>query len=160
MLKSSFVSLSSHEARLRRRGEKVGRPPRRREPRQKDSQGEKQKETKEDKQTTGETRQQKAARERRELGGEEDGAAKEDDERIEADGNGEKKEVGERERACLEKGGGGGSGELEDLGEASQEEPDDLSDGEVDCLNSDDNDVAPGQVFSPDKHISLVQVSF
>lgn len=159
MLKSSFVSLSSHEARLRRRGEKVGRPSRRKEPRQKDAQGEKHKETREDKQTMGETRQQKAVKERKEMAGEEDGVAKEDDERIETEGEGEKKEVGDKERTCLEKGGGGGSGELEDLGEASQEEPDDLSDGEVDCLNSDDNDVAPGQVFSPDKHISLDLVS-
>ncbi|KAK3878583.1 hypothetical protein Pcinc_016796 [Petrolisthes cinctipes] len=160
VLKSSFVSLSSHEARLRRRGEKVGRPSRRREPRQKDSHGEKQKETRGDKPALGETRQQKAGRERRELGGEEEGAAKEEDERIETEGEGEKKEGGERERACLEKGGGGGggSGELEDLGEASQEEPDDLSDGEVDCLNSDDNDTTPGQVFSPDKLFSLAQV--
>ncbi|MPC33376.1 Protein cramped-like [Portunus trituberculatus] len=111
MLKSSSLSLSSHEARLRRRGEKVGRGGRR-----KDTKHQQEKEA-----------EDKALRDTEGHGGEAKGAT----------GPGERKGRGEVEAV-----------ELEDLGEVSQEEHDDCSDGEACCPNSPDDDVVR---VSPDK---------
>lgn len=112
MLKSSFVSLSSHEARLRRRGEKVGRGSRRKDTKQQQQQ--KEAEDKAHKETEGPR-------------GETRGAA----------ASGEGKGQGECEVV-----------EVEDLGEVSQEEHDDCSDGEVCCPNSPEDEVVR---LSPDK---------
>lgn len=112
VLKSSFVSLSSHEARLRRRGEKVGRAGRRKDTKQQQQQKE---------------AEDKAQREAEGPRGEARGAA----------GAREGKGRGETEVV-----------ELEDLGEVSQEEHDDCSDGEVCCPNSPEDEVVR---LSPDK---------
>lgn len=115
-MKSSCVSLSSHEARLRRRGEKLGR-------------GSKRKENKQHHEKEAEDRED----------------ATRDAERIEVDlvdlgGDEERndKSIGDTEGKCHEIEGIGG--DLEDFGEVSQEEQEECSDGEVGCLNSPDGE--------------------
>lgn len=112
MLRSSIVSLSSHEARLRRRGEKVGR-----DDQHKDTEKQQQQREAED----------KAHKDTEGPRGENRGAAE----------AGEGKGLGESEVI-----------EVEDLGEVSQEEHDDCSDGEVCCPNSPEDEVVR---LSPDK---------
>lgn len=122
VMKSSCVSLSSHEARLRRRGEKVGRSNKR----------------KENKQSV------KAVEEK-------GGSLRE----VEGSGNNSGRAAGNTDGKNADTEGA----ELEDLGDVSQEEPEDCSDGEVGCFNSPDGDTDDIILASPDKISTTVTAS-
>ncbi|KAG7166214.1 cramped-like [Homarus americanus] len=134
LLKSSCVSLSSHEARLRRRGEKLGRSSKRKENKQ-----QQEKETEEREGATRDSEGRAGV-----LGG--------DAERTDPGG------VGDADGKCREVEVLGG--ELEDFGEVSQEEHEDCSDGEVGCLNSPDGDSDDLIRFSPDKNPNASTIPF
>ena len=114
LLKSCSLSLSSHEARLRRRGEKVGRGSRRKDTKHTQEKEAEDKGTRDSEGQCNETKGTTNAGERK----------------------------GRAEVEAVE------AIELEDLGEVSQEEHDDCSDGEACCPNSPEDEVIR---LSPDK---------
>ncbi|XP_069949422.1 LOW QUALITY PROTEIN: mucin-17 [Cherax quadricarinatus] len=135
LLKSSCVSLSSHEARLRRRGEKVGRSNKRKENKQ---------------------QQEKEVEDR-------EGATR-DIEGMGVDlmnGDGERNDIGglrDTEEKCHDVEVMGG--DMEDFGEVSQEEHEYCSDGEAGCLNSPDGEADELARLSPEKHSDAMNNPF